>query len=487
MKGHPGWDYKPYVRMCDIKKKDLPVICRLAPYEDHCEIQWMDHGDEDGQHQIICHQRGTGKPDIELWTCEHTVDIKGLLPGREYEVRVLRSKDPEKGSDFRFFRAGEIIGTVIDYLHPHDDHYAYSGRYLCSPCILRTKKGRLLVSMDVYGLGMAQNLTILCKSDDDGSSWQYLCELFPCFWGKLFEYEDRIYMLSMTAEYGELQIGYSEDEGETFCKPVTLFPGCGIRWEKGMHQAPTPVVFHEGRIWTAVDYGSWECGGHESAIISASLECDLMDPFAWVCSEFVPYDRSWPGAVPHSQWGGHEGNAVIGPDGEIYDFLRYQISNVFSGHVDDSVITHGKAFILKLDKKDPEKPMSFYKFVDFNGGMSKFVIRKDEITGFYISLVNEVVDDTMPSQRNILSLSISRDMVNWRIVKPLIDASEYSAFDTGFQYVDFIIDGEDILYASRTAFNGAHNFHDSNYITFHKLEDFRQVIKETLETEEGYR
>lgn len=478
MKGQTTWSYRPYVRMCDIEKKTLPFICRLAPYEDYCEIQWMDLGCEDEEHRIICRQRGVHKPSIEICTRDPFVTIPDLLPGREYEVRIVRKNDPEKASDYRAFKTGEIMGKVVNYLHPHDSCYAFSGRYLCSPCILRTKRGRLLVSMDLYGPSMAQNLTIICKSDDNGETWQYLCELFPCFWGKLFEYEDRIYMLSMSAEYGELQIGYSVDEGATFCKPVTLFPGCGIRSEKGMHQAPTPVVFYEGCLWTAVDYGSWECGGHESAIVSASLHADLMDPANWLCSQFVPYDRNWPGAVLHSKWGGHEGNAVIGPDGEVYDFLRYQISNVFDGHVDDSRITNGKAFILKLDKNNPENPMKFHRFVDFNGGMSKFVIRKDEETGLYISLVNEVKDNSTPAQRNLLSLSVSKDMINWTIIKRLIDATEYSFYDTAFQYVDFIIDGEDILYASRTAWNGAHNFHDSNYITFHILENFRQVIRE---------
>ena len=43
----------------------------------------------------------------------------------------------------------------------------------------------------------------------------------------------------------------------------------------------------------------------------------------------------------------------------------------------------------------------------------------------------------------------------------------------GFQYVSFEFDGGDIIYQSRTAFNGAHNFHDSNYATFHRIKDFR--------------
>lgn len=44
------------------------------------------------------------------------------------------------------------------------------------------------------------------------------------------------------------------------------------------------------------------------------------------------------------------------------------------------------------------------------------------------------------------------------------------------QYPDMIIDGDDMLWVQRTAMNNARNFHDSNYITFHRLENFRSML-----------
>ena len=477
MKAQLGWHYKPYTRLIHNYKKVNPYIVRIAPYEDYCEIEWIDNG-YDGEQIITCHHRGGSNPDIVLRTTEHQVKIEGLKAGRDYELLVERADGSGK-SDYRYFKAGEIVGTVVNYLHPLDPAFSFSGKYLCSPCILRTKTGRLLASMDVYGKGTAQNLSFVFKSDDDGKTWQWCCDLLPCFWGKLFNHNDKVYIISMTAEYGEMQIGCSEDDGETWSKPVTLFPGAGIREELGMHQAPTPVVIHEGRIYTGVDYGSWAANksgyGHASAIASCDATKDIMDPANWVCSEFTVYDKNWEGAVPNSMWGGHEGNAVLGPDGEIYDILRNQITTARM-HVDDSQITNGKAFILKLDKENPEKPLVFDKFIDFDGGSCKFVIRRDEVSGKYVALVNRVADNTCPGQRNILSLSVSDDMYHWHIAKDLIDASDYSPDEVAFQYPDFIIDGNDILYLSRTAFNGADNYHNSNYITFHKLEDFRKYL-----------
>jgi hypothetical protein len=47
-----------------------------------------------------------------------------------------------------------------------------------------------------------------------------------------------------------------------------------------------------------------------------------------------------------------------------------------------------------------------------------------------------------------------------------------------FQYVDWQFDGEDLVVASRTAFDddegGAHRAHDANFMTFHRVEKFRR-------------
>ncbi len=49
-----------------------------------------------------------------------------------------------------------------------------------------------------------------------------------------------------------------------------------------------------------------------------------------------------------------------------------------------------------------------------------------------------------------------------------------------FQYVDWDFDGDNIVFLSRTAHDdglgGAHNAHDANYTTFHRLDNFRQYI-----------
>ena len=51
----------------------------------------------------------------------------------------------------------------------------------------------------------------------------------------------------------------------------------------------------------------------------------------------------------------------------------------------------------------------------------------------------------------------------------VFDYRHLPARDVGFQYVDFFFEGDEILYLSRTAWNGAHNFHDANYSVFGRL------------------
>jgi hypothetical protein len=47
----------------------------------------------------------------------------------------------------------------------------------------------------------------------------------------------------------------------------------------------------------------------------------------------------------------------------------------------------------------------------------------------------------------------------------------------GFQYLDWLFEGDDIIAASRTACgqgdDAAPRQHDANYLTFHRLRDFR--------------
>jgi hypothetical protein len=83
-------------------------------------------------------------------------------------------------------------------------------------------------------------------------------------------------------------------------------------------------------------------------------------------------------------------------------------------------------------------------------------------------------------------LASSDNLVNWASHKVLLYEWEderliESQSKIGFQYVDWLFDGDnDIIFVSRTAYAGAHNYHDANYMTFHRLKNYKKYLSERM-------
>ena len=113
--------------------------------------------------------------------------------------------------------------------------------------------------------------------------------------------------------------------------------------------------------------------------------------------------------------------------------------------------------------------------------MTKFTIRFDPETERYLTLSNNNPNPSQPSRRTVLSLHISEDLLHWNHKLTLLEDDqglphEQSVRLTGFQYVDWQFDSDDILYIVRTAYDGAHNYHDANRITFHQISQLSSVL-----------
>lgn len=468
MRGINSHSYKPYFPMTEERAAGarLPYICRLAPSRNSVEVEFFDHGSDAVNHTLYLFKRG-GEAIGSYILTENTIIIKNLEPDCEYALYIARNDTGERGAQ-RLFLTGDYPGTVVNYLHPEDTLYDFSGNCLCSPSIERLPSGRIVASMDVFGRGTPQNLSLVFASDDGGKTWRYLTDLFPCFWGKLFWFRDALYMLCCSCEYGDLLISKSEDGGENFCAPVRLFNGSCHRTQEGMHKAPMPVIEHAGRLWTGVDYGTWAKGGHASGLISVSVDDDLMDPESWACTGFLKYDEAFEGAAKGPVRGTLEGNAVVAPSGEIVDFLRCATTPQCEP-------PYGIATIYRAFKDEPERAPQFMAGADFNGSNVKMLVRRDDKTGKYVALGNW--HDAGDASRRVMALYTSDDLISWTPKKRLIDFSGFPADKYGTQYPDMIIDGENLLWLSRTACCGAQSHHDSNCTTFHVIENFRQYLQ----------
>ena len=52
MKGATQWNYQPFTRLTEMEKRDLPFICRIAPFAGGFAFQWFDHGAPDAAHEV---------------------------------------------------------------------------------------------------------------------------------------------------------------------------------------------------------------------------------------------------------------------------------------------------------------------------------------------------------------------------------------------------------------------------------------------------
>ena len=460
MKGCTTWSYSPY-RPFLWEVGDI-YICRIAPSKNAIHFEWLAL-EESSEYEILCRRRDSDRYVSCGKTSSNEFDIVGLEENTDY-VFYVRSGD--KKSRVRIAKCADAVGTIVNYLHPDDPCYSFSGRALCSPSLVRHPDGFLLASMDVFSGEHPQNLTLIYRSDDDGKTWHYVSELMPCFWGKMFIHKGILYMLAVSTEYGDLLIGKSEDGGKTFSSPVALLRGAnGKKGYAGVHKNPQNVVYHNGRLYNTLEWGSWLDKGyfHGAMVMSCSEDADLLDPSNWSFTPPVVHDPNWEGAAPDGRHGNIEGTLVIAPDGKLYNYMRYQTQ------------LEKKILVFSIPD-DPDAPIEYSHAVAFPGNLSKFMIKYDSVSKKYFSIVSRRIDEPKTA-RNLLSLIASSDLTHWELVCDLIDRRHDDPQMVGFQYIDFEIEGDDIIYLSRTAMNQAKNYHDANYSTFHRVENFRELLK----------
>ena len=134
MKSHKNWSYTPY-RPPFIEVGE-PYICRVAPAAHSIELQWLPCGAQ--TYTVFCRKRSTEEFSPMLTTTSDNAVLEGLCEGCEYEFYVQAG---DKRSRIRLALCAEPFNTVVNYLHPEDEAYAFSGRYLCSPSLVRLDDG----------------------------------------------------------------------------------------------------------------------------------------------------------------------------------------------------------------------------------------------------------------------------------------------------------------------------------------------------------
>ena len=437
-KAHPDYDFKPFlVRGLGIENN--PYILRISPSYGAVEFEWVDLKNRDNTSAVVYYSYDGFNYETQA---VNSLKVK-ISVEPERDCRFYVKTEDGRVSNERRFNSSKYPGTVVNYLAPQDTQYTFSGKFMASPSIVRLKNGDLLASMDIFALHYASKLSVICRSKNNGEDWEYVTELFPSFWTSLFTNGDKVYAVSVSEEYGDLQLLESLDNGVSW-HGIILEKGVGYS-NMGYHRAPTPILHHNGRIWFSMEYGCWEHKKFMPVVFSADENSDIMDPASWSHSEFFEITEDLPGIEKGKVGIGIEGNLVVAPDGNMYNVLRHGIE---------------KVLVLRVDTENPKGRLEFDSFVKTPFCFSKFYIQKHE--GTYYCMGN------VSPYRNTLALFSSKDIKNWEYHSTIVDYSRMPAQSVGCQYPSCIIEGDTVYALARTAVNGAQNFHDSNCITFHK-------------------
>ncbi len=364
-----------------------------------------------------------------------------------------------------------------------------SKTYLGSPSIIRLPDETLVATHDYFG-GLRNiegecGLSSVYRSEDNGQTWVNITHIIGAFWGTLFLHRRALYHISISQEYGHVVIRRSDDGGFTWTVPRDDKSGllfkAGPNWQAPNYHfgGATSILVYNDRIYKALedfkyhpDGPIWRPDLFQASVISVPVDADLLDASSWNMSNQLLFDNRQVAdkALVETGSGWLEGTLTVDPAGKIKMLMRIHLKKP------------NKAAIISVS--DDGKTIDFdynHGIIDFVGGHSKFTVRKDPVTGLYFSLTNHVDEGEFPTQRNTLMLAVSEDLYTWKRLKTLLTDDtglnpEQSALLTGFQYPDWQFDGEDIIYLVRTAYRGAHTFHDSNRVTYHVLKNFRKLL-----------
>ena len=348
---------------------------------------------------------------------------------------------------------------------------ASSQQYIGSPGLVILPNGYYLAKCDLFGPGVndeQSGTTSVFESQDRGVTWTHLTDVTGLYWASIFPFHGSVYMLGTYCEYGQIVIVRSDDGGHTWTAPKDNTTGF-LTSVPNFHCAPVPVIESGGRLWRAFEQRNPATGwaqNFRAFMLSAPVGADLLRADSWTGSVPLANNSVWNGG----DFGGWlEGNAVVTPTGQMVDILRVAVTKLPEKAAIAHISTDGTTGVF-----DPIKDV-----VDFPGGATKFTIRFDPVSGIYWSLANYIpaayAGGDPGSTRNTLALISSPDLYTWTVRSVLLTHSDPTKY--GFQYVDWQFDGADIVAASRTAFDdglgGANDYHNANFLTFHRFAGFR--------------
>lgn len=359
-----------------------------------------------------------------------------------------------------------------------------------SPAIAILADGTYVASHDWSGDRVNGTYTSIYISADKGQTWQLASTVKDLRWANLFVHNGSLYLMGVKASYGDITIRKSTDAAKSWT--IAIDETNGILFKGRYHTGPVPVVVHNGRIWRAYEESpdTVQPRNLRAFVISAPENSDLLNASSWTKSTALDFNSDWINGIAP---GWLEGNVVITPEGNVIDYLRVDTEQEPNGNFGldcpvDALTRYKVAAGINISADGRTATFApANDFTNFPGAFSKFTIRYDPVSGKYWSIANRITNtdylyvgasNSPRNQRNVLVLYSSSDLVNWEEKYILMRWNEGKVItrreNFGFQYADWQIDGNDIAAVVRTSWYGS-DWHDSNMLTFTKIENFRNV------------
>ncbi len=355
------------------------------------------------------------------------------------------------------FNGVTVPGVVIDHSP------ASTGVYLTSPTITIMSDGSYIAATDLSGPGSTEftiGHTRVYRSTDDGQSWTQQSEVAGAFWSSVFEYDNQLYLAGPSKAGGDWVIRASSDNGATWTNPTDSSNGLIAQGVYG--SSPNHVESYGGRLWIAAS---------GPRAFSAEIGTNLLDANNWIESAIVPEEFEW--FNENITWS--ESQVVVSPQTGLV--MMPKIKN------------HPVTALLRADPNNGQLTLDDENdFVDLPGADKKFGAKYDPVSGKFYVLSNVIpsahADETPTNAvRNTTGIVSSKDLYNWNVEKVFMYTPNLSNRE-GFNYLMFDIDDDDLAVVSRTSWDdglgGADSNGNSNFFTFHRIEDFRTASPEQV-------
>ncbi len=363
----------------------------------------------------------------------------------------------------------------------------------------------------------------LLVSDDGGNSWKQTFE-YRMMHQRPFVSGGSLYVIGHD---GDLLIMRSDDEGDTWGAPVRLTDG------EIWHQAPSNVTYANGCVYlvmekrTSVDIDVWPPGEFAPVLMRGRIGDDLTKRESWAFASALSFRDVLPGVeidpeidffgvpffsapYPHGSRvaetredrhcapiGWLETNVVQFVDPEhlwtdrsgrtMHLWMRAHTGGTGYASIARVVETGDRGGTGDMRTELVTAPSGKRMlFVPCPGGQMKFHVLYDEPGGLYWLLSTQATDsmrrpEIMPderynlpnNERRRLQLHFSKNMIDWCFaglvcVGPTEVASRH--------YAAMAVRGDDLLVVSRSGSESAKSAHDTDISTFHRIEQFRNLV-----------